>query len=48
MDIWWGSRLGAQGNIEYLYIAIAPGALWPGAVAPDRVLSLSQIELFDI
>ena len=22
--------------------------LWPGVVAPDRVLSMSQIELFDI
>ena len=25
-----------------------PGALWPGRVAPDRVLSMGQIELFDI
>ena len=24
------------------------GPLWPGVVAPDRVLSTSQIELFDI
>ena len=24
------------------------GPLWPGVVAPDRVLSMSQIELFDI
>ena len=22
--------------------------LWPGVVAPDRVLSMDQIELFDI
>ena len=25
-----------------------PGQLWPGVVAPDRVLSMGQIELFDI
>ena len=25
-----------------------PGPLWPAVVAPDRVLSMSQIELFDI
>ena len=24
-----------------------PGLLWPGEVAPDRVLSMGQIELFD-
>ena len=24
-----------------------PGPLWPGVVAPDRVLSMGQIELFD-
>ena len=25
-----------------------PSPLWPGVVVPDRVLSLGQIELFDI
>ena len=25
-----------------------PGPLWPGVVAPDRVLSIGQLELFDI
>ena len=25
-----------------------PCLLWPGVVAPDRFLSMSQIELFDI
>ena len=25
-----------------------PGPLWPGVVVPDRVLSIGQIELFDI
>ena len=25
-----------------------PGPLWPGVVAPDRFLSMGQIELFDI
>ena len=26
----------------------APVILWPGVVAPDRVLSMGQIEVFDI
>ena len=25
-----------------------PGSLWPGSIAPDRVLSMGKIELFDI
>ena len=25
-----------------------PGPLWPGEVEPDMVLSMGQIELFDI
>ena len=25
-----------------------PGLHWPGVVAPERVLSIGQIELFDI
>ena len=25
-----------------------PGPLWPGVVAPDRVLSMGQKELFEI
>ena len=25
-----------------------PGSLWPGVVAPDRALSMDQIELFHI
>ena len=25
-----------------------PGSLWPGVVAPEKVLFMSQIELFDI
>ena len=25
-----------------------PSLLWPGVVGPDKVLSMSQIELFDI
>ena len=27
---------------------LLPDSLWPGVVAPDRVLSIGQIELFDI
>ena len=29
-------------------LSLIPGSLWPGVVAPDRVLSMGQIELFDI
>ena len=34
----WGVR-------SALSLPLIPGPLWPGVVAPDRVLSLSQIEL---
>ena len=27
---------------------LLPGLIWPGVVAPDRVLSMGQIEMFDI
>ena len=29
-------------------LPLLPGPLWPGMVALDRVLSMGQIELFDI
>ena len=29
-------------------LALLPGPLWSGVVAPDRVLSVGQIKLFDI
>ena len=29
-------------------LPLLPGPLWPGVVAPDRVLSIGQIECFDI
>ena len=29
-------------------LQLLPGSLWPGVVAPDRVLSMGQIEWFDI
>ena len=31
--------------LEYPFFAISPRSTLPGVVAPDRVLSLSQIEL---
>ena len=31
-----------------LSLTLFSGSLWPGDLAPDRVLSMSQIELFDI
>ena len=42
------NHLGALGDVESLFIAIAPSRPWPGVVAPDRVLSLGQIVLFYI
>ena len=35
---------GTLGNVEYPFIAIISSS----TLAPDRVLSMSQIELFDI
>ena len=35
-------------NAEYPFIAIAPRSTLTGVVAPDRVISMGQIELFDI
>ena len=29
-------------------LPLLPGPLWPGVVAPDKGLSMGQIELFDI
>ena len=29
-------------------LSLLPGPLWPEVVAPDRVLSMGQIELFNI
>ena len=29
-------------------LPLLPGPLWPEVVAPDRVLSIGQIEFFDI
>ena len=29
-------------------LPLLPGPLWPGVVAPDRVISMGQIELLDI
>ena len=29
-------------------LSLLPGPIWPRVVAPERVLSMSQIELFDI
>ena len=29
-------------------LPLLPGPPWPGVVAPDRVLFMDQIELFDI
>ena len=34
-------------NVEYPFIAIAPGPLWPGVGAPDSVLSMHQMKMTD-
>ena len=39
------SNDGALGSAEYSFIAIAPRSTLPGVVAPDRALSMDQIEL---
>ena len=31
-----------------LSLPLLPGPLWPRVVAPDRILSMDHIELFDI
>ena len=36
------------GMWSILSLPLLPGPLWPGVVAPDRVLSMGQIHLFDI
>ena len=36
-----------RGNVEYPSLLWLPGQLWPRVVAPDRVLSIGQIILFD-
>ena len=36
------------GMLSTSSLASLPGPLWPGVVAPDRILSVGQIELFDI
>ena len=44
---WWGSNnAGVMGNAEYPFTVIAPRSTL--VVAPDRFLSMSQIEVFDI
>ena len=40
LELW-----GMQGTTS---LQLLPGLLWPRVVAPDRILSMSQIELFDI
>ena len=39
------SNAGDLGNTEYHLLLLLPSPLWPGVVAPDRVLSMDQIEL---
>ena len=39
---------GSLGNTEYSFLAIAPRFNQAGVVVPDRVLSMGQIEMFDI
>ena len=43
----WGSfsDAGVLGNAEHTFITTAPMSTLAGVVAPDRVLSMGQIEL---
>ena len=36
------------GMLNAPFLPSLPGPLRPGVVAPDRILSMAQIELFDI
>ena len=36
------------GMLSIPWLPLLPDPLWHGVVAPDRVLSMNQIELFDI
>ena len=36
------------GKAENPSLLLLPGTFWPGVVASDRVLSIGQIELFEI
>ena len=36
------------GMRSILLLPSLPSPLWPGAVAPERVLTMGKIELFDI
>ena len=50
-ESWYDQKiLVALGNLEYLFIAIAPRSILTksGVLATDRVLSMGWIELFDI
>ena len=40
--------LGLLGMWNIPLLQPLPGHLWPGVEAPDRVLSMGKIELFDI
>ena len=40
--------LGPWGMWNTSSLPLVLGPLWPGVVAPDKVLSMGQIELFDI
>ena len=40
--------LGLWGVRSIPLLTFNPGPLWPGVVVPDRVLSVGQLELFDI
>ena len=37
--------LGPWGTRSTLSLPLPPGPLWPGMVAPDRALSMGEIEL---
>ena len=44
----WGSSLGAWGIWSASSLPLFSGPLWPGVVVPVRVLSMGQIELFNL
>ena len=44
---WWASGPKAPGNVEYPFIANTSRFTLAQILVPDRVRSMSQIELFD-
>ena len=43
---WWDSSSRTSGSVEYPFMPLLPGPLWPRVVVLVKVLSTGQIDLF--